>query len=58
MMFLELCLAPLLELSSKSLPKNSKGDLAPSLTVYSPTTGLASTKSDNLFPLTFVISLP
>ena len=57
MIFLELCLAPLLALSSKSLPKNSKGDLVLSATVYVPTTGLASIKSANLFPLTLVISL-
>ena len=56
MIFLELCLAPLLALSSKSLPKNSKGDLAPSATVYVPVTGLASIISDNLLPLTLVIS--
>ena len=56
MMFLELCLAPLLALSSKSLPKNSKGDLDPSVTVYVPVTGLASIISDNLLPLTLVIS--
>ena len=58
MMFLELCLAPLLALSSKSLPKNSRGDLAPSTAVYVPVTGLTSIKSDNLLPLTLVISLP
>ena len=58
MIFLELCLAPLLALSSKLLPSNSKGDLVFSATVYVPTTGLASIRSDNLLPLTLVISLP
>ena len=56
--YFELCCAPLLALSSKLLPLNSKGDLVPAVTAYSPTLGLASIISASLLPLTLVISVP
>ena len=56
--YLALCCAPLFPLSSKFLPKNSKGERVPAATVYSETLGLASIKSVFLFPLTLGISVP
>ena len=52
-MFLELC-CPLVN----TLPENSNGDLAPAVTVYSLTLGLASMISVFLTPLIDAISVP